>query len=155
MIGVIDSGIGGATVMKELLKEMPNEDYIYYSDSINNPYGDKTNEEIIKIVDNIVEKLVKQNVKMIIIACNTASAICKDYLRKKYSLPIIAIEPAYKVVYDKAKEYKTLIMATKATINSDNFKKLYNEYNNNNTILCSCSGLADLIEEGNQTKIIT
>ena len=154
MIGVIDSGIGGVTVLKELLKELPNEDYIYYSDSINNPYGDKTNEEIINIVDNVVNKLINKGVKIIIIACNTASAVCKEYLRNKYDIPFIAIEPAYKVVYDHAKEYKTLIMATKATMNSDNFKKLFNEYDNHNTILCSCSGLADLIEEGNKEKII-
>lgn len=154
MIGVIDSGIGGVTVLKELLKELPNEDYIYYSDSINNPYGDKTNEEIISIVDNVVNILINKGVKIIIIACNTASAICKEYLRNKYDIPFIAIEPAYKVVYDHAKEYKTLIMATKATMNSDSFKKLFNNYDNHNTILCSCSGLADLIEEGNKNKII-
>ena len=154
MIGVIDSGIGGVTVLKELLKELPNEDYIYYSDSINNPYGDKTNEEIISIVDNVVNILINKGVKIIIIACNTASSICKEYLRNKYDIPFIVIEPAYKVVYDYAKEYKTLIMATRATINSDNFKKLFNEYDNHNTILCSCSGLADLIEEGNKEKII-
>lgn len=154
MIGVIDSGIGGVTVLKKLLNELPNEDYIYYSDSINNPYGDKTNEEIISIVDNVVNILINKGVKIIIIACNTASAICKEYLRNKYDIPIIAIEPAYKVVYDHAKECKTLIMATKATMNSKNFKKLFNEYDNHNTILCSCSGLADLIEEGNKEKII-
>lgn len=154
MIGVIDSGIGGVTVLKELLKELPNEDYIYYSDSINNPYGDKSYEEIINIVDKVVTNLINRGVKIIVLACNTASAVCKEYLRNKYDIPIIAIEPAYKVVYDNAKEYKTLVIATKATINSDNFKKLFNEYDNHNTILCSCSGLADLIEEGNKEKII-
>ena len=151
MIGVFDSGIGGVTVMKELIKILPNEDYIYYSDTINNPYGDKTNEEIISISDNIVSKLVDMGCKIIVIACNTASAISKDYLRSKYNVPIIAIEPAYKSVPDNE---KTLVMATKATINSDKFKKLFNTYNNHNTILLSCSGLADLIEEGNKNKII-
>ena len=151
MIGVFDSGIGGVTVMKELIKILPNEDYIYYSDTINNPYGDKTNEEIISISDSIVSKLVDMGCKIIVIACNTASAISKDYLRSKYNVPIIAIEPAYKSVPDNE---KTLVMATNATINSDKFKKLFNTYNNHNTILLSCSGLADLIEEGNKNKII-
>ena len=155
MIGVFDSGIGGVTVLKQLLKELPNEDYIYYSDSLHNPYGDKSEEEIIRIVDNVVNYLIKNECKIIIIACNTASAICKDYLREKYSIPFIAIEPAYKVVYDNAKEYKTLIMATKATIESIKFKEIYNKNNNNNTSLCICSGLADLIEEGNKEKIIS
>lgn len=151
MIGVFDSGIGGVTVMKELIKILPNEDYIYYSDTINNPYGDKTNEEIVNISDKIVNYLINQGCKLIVIACNTASAISKDYLRSKYSIPIIAIEPAYKTVSNSE---KTLVMATNATINSDKFHTLFNTYDNHNTILLSCSGLADLIEEGNKEKII-
>ena len=149
-VGLFDSGIGGVTVLKELLKVLPNEKYIYYSDSINNPYGDKTRDEIINISDKVVEFLIKKGCSIIVIACNTASATAKDYLRNKYSIPIIAIEPAYKSVDDE----KTLVMATKATINSDKFKTLYNTYDNHNTILLSCSGLADLIEEGNKDKII-
>lgn len=151
MIGVFDSGIGGVTVLRELKKIMPNENYIYYSDSINNPYGDKSNEEIISLSDKVVEYLIDQGCKIIVIACNTASAISKEYLRNKYSIPIIAIEPAYKSVPDNE---KTLVMATNATINSDKFKKLFNTYDNHNTILLSCSGLADLIEEHDKDKII-
>jgi glutamate racemase len=152
LIGVFDSGIGGVTVMKELLKILPNEDYIYYSDTKNNPYGDKSKEEIIEISDNIVKTLIDKGCKLIVIASNTASAISKDYLRSKYSIPIIAIEPAYKTVSNSE---KTLVMATNATINSDKFHTLFNTYDNHNTILLSCSGLANLIEEGNKDKIIT
>jgi len=152
LIGVFDSGIGGVTVMRELIKVLPNEDYIYYSDTINNPYGDKTNEEIISISDNVVKTLIDKGCKIIVIACNTASAISKDYLRSKYNVPIIAIEPAYKAVPNNE---KTLVMATNATINSDKFKILFNTYDNHNTILLSCSGLADLIEAGNKDKIIS
>ena len=150
MIGVFDSGIGGVTVLRELIRILPNEDYLYYSDTINNPYGDKTNEEIINISDKVVNYLINQGCKIIVIACNTASAISKEYLRNKYNVPIIAIEPAYKSVNDES----TLVMATNATINSDKFKILFNTYDNHNTILLSCSGLADLIEEGNKDKII-
>lgn len=153
MIGIFDSGIGGVTVLRELLKVLPKEDYLFYSDSMNNPYGDKDYDTLINITDNIVEYLIKSGCKVIVIACNTASSVCKDYLRNKYKIPIVAIEPAYKVVYDQAREYKTLVMATKATINSKNFQKLYNKYDNNNTTLCSCSGLADLIEAGDKNKI--
>ena len=150
MIGVFDSGIGGVTVLRELIKILPNEDYLYYSDTINNPYGDKSNEEIINISDKVVNYLINQGCKIIVIACNTASAISKDYLRNKYSIPIIAIEPAYKSVDNES----TLVMATNATINSDKFKKLFNTYDNHNTVLLSCSGLAVLIEAGNKDKII-
>lgn len=83
-IGVFDSGIGGVTVLKEILKILPNENYIYYSDSKNNPYGDKTDKEILEICDDIVQKLLKQNCKVIVIACNTASAKAVSYLREKY-----------------------------------------------------------------------
>lgn len=83
-VGVFDSGIGGLTVLKEILKILPNEDYIYYSDSKNNPYGDKTDKEILEICDNIVQYLLKRNCKAIVIACNTASAKAVSYLRKKY-----------------------------------------------------------------------
>lgn len=83
-IGVFDSGIGGVTVLKEILRILPNENYIYYSDSKNNPYGDKNDEEIFEICDDIVKKLLKQNCKVIVIACNTASAKAVSHLRKKY-----------------------------------------------------------------------
>lgn len=153
-IGIFDSGIGGVTVLKEIIKIMPKENYIYYSDSKNNPYGDKSEEEIKNICYNIVENLVKNNCKVIVIACNTASAIAKDYLREKYKeVPIIAIEPAYKMVYDYSYNTSTLVMATKGTIESEKFKLLLAKYNNNKTILLSCTGLADLIENEEKEKI--
>ena len=153
-IGIFDSGIGGVTVLKEIIKIMPKENYIYYSDSKNNPYGDKSQEEVKKICDNIVKELIEKNCKAIVIACNTASAMAKDYLRKKYkNIQIIAIEPAYKMVYDYSFNSKTLVMATKGTIESEKFKLLLTKYNNNKTILLACSGLADLIEEGDKEKI--
>ena len=153
-IGIFDSGIGGITVLKEIVKIMPKENYIYYSDSKNNPYGDKGQDEIKKICDNIVKKLIDKNCKVIVIACNTASAIAKDYLREKFKkVPIIAIEPAYKMVYDYSYNTTTLVMATKGTIESEKFKLLLTKYNNNKTYLLACMGLADLIEEGNKEKI--
>lgn len=153
-IGIFDSGIGGVTVLKEILKILPNEKYMYYSDSINNPYGDKKDDEIFNICDNIVKNFIQNNCKAIVIACNTASAKAANDLRKKYpNIPIIAIEPAYKMVYDFAYDKTTLIMATKGTIESEKFHKLYDTYNNHHTYLMACSGLADIIEEGNIQKI--
>lgn len=153
-IGVFDSGIGGVTVLKEIIKILPNENYIYYSDSNNNPYGDKEEEEILNICDNIVKFLLEKNCKIIVIACNTASAKAVSFLRNKYKdVLFIAIEPAYKMVYDFAYDKTTLVMATKATIESEKFNLLYSKYNNNKTILLPCIGLADLIEEGNNEKI--
>jgi glutamate racemase len=153
-IGIFDSGIGGSTVLKKIIKILPQENYIYYSDSINNPYGDKSDEEIKKLCDNIVQKLIQSNCKAIVIACNTASAKAARFLRKKYKeIPIIAIEPAYKMVHDFAYEGRTLVMATKGTIESEKFNLLFNKYNNQKTDLLACKGLADIIEEGNKQKI--
>lgn len=153
-IGIFDSGIGGVTVLKEIVKILPNEDIIYVSDSKNNPYGDKANEEIIKRCDEILNFLINKNCKAIVIACNTASAEASKFLRSKYKeIPIIAIEPAYKMVHDYAYDEETLIMATKGTIKSKRFNYILNEYNNNKTYVMLCTGLADLIEEGKEKEI--
>lgn len=153
-IGIFDSGIGGVTVLKEILKILPNENYIYYSDSRNNPYGDKSSKKINELCENIVKLLIKQNCKVIVIACNTASAKSAQYLREKYTnILFIAIEPAYKMVYDYAYNEPTLVLATKGTIESEKFNLLYHTYDNHKTILLPCVGLADVIEEGNKEKI--
>ena len=153
-IGIFDSGIGGVTVLREIIKILPNENYIYYSDSKNNPYGDKTKQEIIKRCEEVFYYLLEKNCKAIVIACNTASAIAVNTLRERHKdIPIIAIEPAYKMVYDYAYDKETLVMATKGTIESERFNLLYNKYNNHKTKLLECVGLADRIEEGNENKI--
>lgn len=152
-IGIFDSGIGGATVLKEILKILPNENYIYYSDSFNNPYGDKSKEELKEICKKIINILIQKNCKAIVIACNTASTLSKD-LREEYKqIPIIAIEPAYKMVHDYAFNKDTLVMATKRTIESNKFNNLLKKYNNNKTYLLPCIGLADAIEEADKEKI--
>jgi len=146
-IGLFDSGIGGVTVLKECIKMCSNFEYIYYSDSKNNPYGDKKREEVLKLSSDICEYLINNGCKIIIIACNTASAICVDYLREKYKdIIFIAIEPAVKVAYDKHELDGTLIMATKGTMDSERFNNLYNKYHYDNFYLLSCSGLANIIE---------
>lgn len=153
-IGIFDSGIGGVTVLREIIKVLPNENYIYYSDSKNNPYGDKTKEEIIERCKEIFRFLLERKCKAVVIACNTASAVASSYLREKYkNIPIIAIEPAYKMVHDYSYDKETLVMATKGTIESEKFNLLYHKYDNHKTTLLECVGLADVIEEGNEEKI--
>ncbi len=147
MIGIFDSGIGGVTVLKEIIKLLPNYHYFYYSDSFNNPYGDKSKDELLIITKNIVQLLIDKGCKIIVIACNTASAICKDYLRGNFDVPIIAIEPAIKQVFDNSPKGKTLVMATKGTIESEKFLKLYNSFSNDEMIIEAFPGLADLIEQ--------
>ncbi len=153
-IGVFDSGIGGASVLKELLKKLPQEEFLYLSDSKNNPYGDKQLDELITICEKNVDFLLQNGCQAIVIACNTASVKTADYLRAKYgSIPIFAIEPAYKMVHDCAPDKPTLVLATKGTIESEKFGSLLKKYDNHQTYLIPCIGLADAIEEGNEEHI--
>lgn len=153
-IGILDSGIGGVTVLKETIKLLPNQQYIYYSDSINNPYGEKTKDEVFKCVDKIVKFFIDKDCKAIVFACNTATALTINEIRNKYKdIIIVGIEPAYKMIHDFANNKKTLVMATPGTINSEKFINLYNKYDNGNTMLLSCPSLATLIEEGKDEEI--
>ncbi len=153
-VGFLDSGIGGSTVLSESLALLPNENYVFFSDSANCPYGDKSDEAIIERCDKIISVLIeKYDCKAIVIACNTASAKASAFLREKYALPIIAIEPAYKMVYDRNPNGFTLVMATKGTLESEKFHKLYYKYNNHKTALIACVGLADIIEQGDKTRL--
>lgn len=155
MIGILDSGIGGVTVLKEIIKLIPKGHFIYYSDSINNPYGDKSEEEIYSIVKRIVLYFLENNCVAIVLACNTASCICVKRLREEFpKVLFIAIEPAYKMVHDYNPCGKTLVMATEGTLRSEKFLALYHNYDNNNTILLPCVGLADLIEKGDMNIVL-
>ena len=154
-IGIFDSGIGGTTVLKELQKLLPDEQYIYYSDSANNPYGNKSHAEIEELSLQATEFLLEKGCEIIVIACNTASAEAAEFLRTRFKdTPIFAIQPALKAVYDSDYDRGkyTLILATGATLNSSKFKELYQKYAIPNTVLIDCNGLAELIEHGKDTK---
>lgn len=152
-IGYLDSGIGGVTVLRKTVKLLPNENYFFFSDSAHNPYGDKTDEEVIARCDEIVQFMIQKNCKAVVLACNTASAKAAGFLREKYDFPIVAIEPAYKMVHDNNPDGATLVMATKGTIESEKFHKLFYKYYNENTALMPCVGLADIIEKGDRAEI--
>lgn len=153
-IGILDSGIGGVTVLNEIIKLLSNEEYIYYSDSLNNPYGEKSVEQVFNYVDNIMKYFINKKCKAVVFACNTATALTIDEIRKKYpDIIIVGIEPAYKMVYDYAKDKNTIVMATKGTTNSKRFQELYHHYDNGKTILIICHELANLIEEGKDREI--
>lgn len=155
-VGFFDSGIGGVTVLKEAQRLLPNENYVFFSDSKNNPYGDKSDGEILARSAQIVRYLLcEKHCKAIVIACNTASAKAAKSLRAQFpNVPIAAIEPAYKVVHDENPNSATLIMATKGTIKSEKFRRLYYFYYNHNTSIHACHGLADLIEKGDPNEVL-
>lgn len=156
-IGIFDSGIGGITVLKELLTFLPDEHYVYYSDSKNNPYGSKTHAEIEALSLAAANFLLDKGCEIIVIACNTASAEAVEFLRTRFKdVPIFAIQPAIKQVYDSSdSENYTIAMATAATLGSNKFQELVNNYPVKNLITLDCNGLAELIEAGNEAGIKT
>lgn len=128
-IGFFDSGIGGLTVLYEALRMLPDEDYIYYADTKNVPYGTKSKNEVRKYVFSAIDFLVSQNVKAVVIACNTATSVAADDLRDKYNIPIIGIEPAVKpaVKENSNNNKRILVTATALTLKEDKFTNLINK----------------------------
>ena len=155
-VGVFDSGIGGLSILSELEKVLPNEDFYYYGDSLNNPYGEKSDEELFKITSEVVDYLINKGCKLIVIACNTATTRCMKYLREKYQdITFVGTVPAIKVACDR--EFKnTLVMATPATIESERTSELIrdNKRKDQNIYLVSCPGLARAIEVKDKTQTI-
>ena len=93
-IGVFDSGLGGLTVVKELMKWLPQEDIVYFGDTARIPYGTRSNETVIRYSEQCIRFLLSQGIKMIVIACNTVSSISLDIVKKKFDIPILGvIEP--------------------------------------------------------------
>ena len=154
-IGILDSGLGGLSILKELIKVLPNEDYLFYEDSINNPYGSKNDIELLKIVSNIVDFLLKNDCKIIVIACNTATTSCIKELRKIYPNTIfVGTVPAIKVAYDN--NFKnTIILSTPYTMNSKRVEELINDYHSYDQSIINISGenLANLIENEKYDEI--
>lgn len=148
-IAFFDSGIGGSTILREVIKKIPNEHYIYLPDSNHNPYGNKSKEELFEIVDKCVQRLLIYNPKIIVCACNTATAMVLDDIRKKYSdIIFVGTEPAIKVVYDNFCDKKCIILTTKGTGDSEKFNNLLNKYKTSNSVLVEAPLLAGLIENG-------
>ena len=155
-IGVFDSGLGGLSIIKELVKILPNEDYLFYEDSINNPYGNKSEEELLIIVDKVVKYLLNEDCKIIVIACNTATTCCMKKLREMYpDVIFVGTVPAIKVAYDN--NYKnTIILSTPYTMKSTRVEELIHDYHRNDQNIINISGenLANLIEQGNHEDIM-
>ncbi|GIM28889.1 glutamate racemase [Clostridium polyendosporum] len=149
-IGFFDSGVGGLSVMKKAMEILPNEDYIYFGDSKNAPYGIKTVEEVKELSFNATEFLLSKRAKAVVVACNTATSAAIEDLRKVYSeIPIIGIEPALKPAVELNKKGKIVIMATPMTLAEKKFNKLMNKYNENTDIYpLPCAGLVEFIEKG-------
>ena len=147
-IGVFDSGKGGTTVLLEIKKVLPDDEYLYIADTKNCPYGNKSKAELLEITSSIVEKLRDWGAKIIVVACNTATTQCIDDLRLKFpDLDIVGTEPAVKLAAESGAK-RILVMATPGTICSERLGNLLEEnQKHGQTIkLLPCAGLAEAIE---------
>ncbi len=142
-IGVFDSGIGGLTVLHELIKKYPDNEYIYYGDTANIPYGTKTKEELANLADKIIKFLISKDAELIVIACGTISSNLYDEIKDKYGVKIVdVLSPT--INYIKQNNLKNVgIMATPMTIKSRTFEKHLSS-----VIGVACPKLVPLIEKG-------
>lgn len=149
-IGVFDSGLGGLTVVKELIHHLPNERIVYFGDTARVPYGTKSGDTIIRYSRDIVKVLLEHQVKMVVVACNTASSLALDVLKKEFDLPILGvIEPGAKKASEVTRNQKVGIIATSSTVKSGKYaKKIVNL--NKSIIVTSqaCPLFVPLVEEG-------
>jgi glutamate racemase len=148
-IGIFDSGVGGTSIWKEIHQLLPYESTIYLADSKHAPYGQKSKDEIIDLSIKNTEYLLNKNCKLIVVACNTATTNAISYLREKYKVPFIGIEPAIKPASLNTKTNTIGILATKGTLNSQLFATTSNKLKDEINIIEQVGeGLVELIEKG-------
>ncbi len=149
-IGFFDSGLGGLSVLKVAKEILPNESFIYYGDGANIPYGTKTVDELIDLSDKICNDFInKYSVKAIVIACNTATSAAVKYLRKKYDIPIIGMEPALKPAVNNHANATIGVLATEVTLKEKKFKLLESKYIDKAKIIkLPAPNLVELVETG-------
>ncbi len=133
-IGFFDSGLGGISVLKHAKKIMPNENFIYFGDSANAPYGTKTNEQVFTLVNTAVDKLLEQDIKALVLACNTATSVAVEQMRKTKNIPIISMEPAIKPALEETSG-NVLLIATEVTIASKRVSELISKYDKNSRVI--------------------
>jgi glutamate racemase len=149
-IGIFDSGLGGLTVAKEIFKQLPYEDVIYFGDTARVPYGNKSKKTVTKFSLENADFLKKHNVKLIIVACNTACSLSLPVLKKKIGIPVVGvIEPAVKKAIEVSKNDNIGIIGTNSTINSKAYDKKIKKINKKARISSkSCPLFVPLVEEG-------
>lgn len=149
-IGFLDSGVGGISVLREAIKLMPNEHFIFFGDSKNAPYGVKSVEEIKELTYKDVEFLLSKGCKAIVIACNTATSAAVASLRATYpNIPIIGIEPAVKPAVEMHRQGVVIIMATPVTLAEKKFNNLMSRYDEEAEIIpMPCPDLVEFVESG-------
>jgi glutamate racemase len=149
-IGVFDSGIGGLTAVRELFRQLPHESIVYFGDTARLPYGNKSKETVTRFSLEIASFLVRQNVKCVVVACNTASSHALDALRARYNLPVIGvIEPAARAAVNSSPHGLIGVVGTLATVGSGAYvEAIHALAPQANVISRACPLFVPLVEEG-------
>jgi glutamate racemase len=155
-VGIFDSGVGGLSVLREIRRELPNEDLLYVADSGYAPYEGQSDEMIRKRAIAIAQFLVGESAKAIVVACNTATGVAVDALRSRLPMPVVAIEPALKPAVRSTRSTVVGVLATRQTLSSPRFLKLLATYGADVRILPqSCPGLVEQVENGDLSSAAT
>ena len=144
-IGVFDSGVGGISTLREMVRELPEERFIYYGDMAHAPYGTKTTEEVTECVRNVVGYLAARNIKALVIACNTATGAAAATLRSELTIPVVGMEPALKPASKARKDGSVLVLATPLTLQQEKFENLMKQYGEG-AVKVPCPGLMEIVE---------
>lgn len=149
-VGVFDSGVGGISVLRQLAATLPAENFVYFGDSANAPYGEKTRDQVARMSRGIVDRLLDEGAKAIVIACNTATSVAAASLRADYAhVPIIGVEPALKPATEQPGVKRILVMATPITLRLDKYQLLAEKWGSGHEVIdAPCPGLAARIEKG-------
>ena len=149
-IGIFDSGVGGLSVLREIRNQYPGEDLIYIADQIHVPYGTRSRKQVLEFSEGIIRFLIQEGVKIIVLACNTASAVALAHLRKKYpDLPFVGMEPAVKPAAEETSTGVVGVLATPTTFQGDLYASTVEKFARGVKVLQdTCPGLVDQIESG-------
>ena len=149
-VGVMDSGVGGISVLRALVSELPHEDFHFFGDSANAPYGEKDEPQVLSLASDVVERFLADGAKAVVIACNTATSVAADTLRAAHpDVPIVGIEPALKPAALAFPHGRILVMATEVTLRLDKYHELARAWGGECEVVpVPCPGLAARIERG-------
>ncbi len=149
-VGVLDSGVGGITILRRMMDELPEERFVFHGDTANAPYGDKSQEEVLSLTRSTVLQMVDEGAKAVVIACNTATSAAAAYLRAEFEqMPIVGVEPALKPAVLAHPQGRVLVMATALTLHLDKYQQLVERWGSAAEVHeVACVGLMERIEQG-------
>ena len=156
-VGVFDSGVGGLTVAREISRQLPKENIVYFGDTARVPYGSKSQNTIIRFSEQIIRFLKTKQVKAIVIACNTASALALDAVRDEFDIPIMGVViPGARAAVEATKNRKVGVVGTDATVQSGMYTKVIREMAPDITVIGkACPLFVPLVEEGFKEHVVT